>query len=136
MNRRDIFNPIQDQNILKRPKPKKGPAAQRNCNKYYKYHQDYEHDTEECFKLKKEIEALIRRGQLKHYVAQPNQRREQPPPRREEQLAPPAADLPLVQDIWTIIGGSNYIGDSNHARKTYARRTRYDDDGGQLFLAH
>ena len=70
--RRDILYQIQSQNVLKRPKPLKTPFGRKNKNKYCRYHHDHGHDTEDCFELKVEIEALIHRGQLRHFMAGPN----------------------------------------------------------------
>lgn len=36
----------------------------KNKNKYCRYHHDYNHDTEDYFELKEEIEALIREVRL------------------------------------------------------------------------
>ncbi|GAV59804.1 hypothetical protein CFOL_v3_03335, partial [Cephalotus follicularis] len=51
--------------------------------KYYRYHRDHRHDTEEYRQLKNQIEDLIRKGHLRRYVDRdaPQGRREQ---RREE----------------------------------------------------
>ena len=106
--------------MLKKPEPLKTPFGRKNKNKYCRYHRDYGHDTEDCFELKEEIEALIRRGQLRHFVARPNAPTAPPQPRRNDQ-APPAQNPPPVQDIRTIIGRSGYAGNSNKARKICAR---------------
>ncbi|GAV82656.1 hypothetical protein CFOL_v3_26107, partial [Cephalotus follicularis] len=66
------------------PAPLRSPMEKRDSDKYYRYHRDYWHDTEECRHLKNKIEDLIRKGHLRKYVDRdaPKQRRE----RREEAL--------------------------------------------------
>ncbi|GAV59849.1 LOW QUALITY PROTEIN: hypothetical protein CFOL_v3_03380, partial [Cephalotus follicularis] len=51
--------------------------------KYFRYHRDHGHDTEECRQLKNQIEDLIQKGYLRKYVDRdaPQGRREQ---KREE----------------------------------------------------
>ncbi|GAV70342.1 hypothetical protein CFOL_v3_13840, partial [Cephalotus follicularis] len=67
--------------------------------KYCWYHSDHEHDTEECRKLKNQIEDLIRKRHLCKYMDRnaPQQRRE----RREEASQQPEEQQhqPRVQQI-------------------------------------
>lgn len=63
----EIFDVIGDE--LPNPKRIRFPyRGRRDDNKYCKYHRDYDHHTDDCYQLKEEIEALIRRGRLKEYV--------------------------------------------------------------------
>ena len=45
------------------------PTERRDKRKYYRFHRDYGHNTDECQTLKDEIETLLHRGHLFHYVA-------------------------------------------------------------------
>ncbi|GAV79170.1 LOW QUALITY PROTEIN: hypothetical protein CFOL_v3_22635, partial [Cephalotus follicularis] len=81
-------------------------------SKYYRYHRDHGHDTEECRYLKNQIEVWIRKGYLRKYVDR--ERREEAPQTEEQQ----PRDV-----IHTISGGIASRGDHSQARKAYARQT-------------
>ncbi|KAL2455785.1 Uncharacterized protein Adt_47112 [Abeliophyllum distichum] len=58
--------------------------------KYCRYHRSAEHDTDDCWDLKGEIESLVRRGHLKEFLARPTVGVElTPPPRDHAELPPP-----------------------------------------------
>ncbi|GAV62927.1 hypothetical protein CFOL_v3_06449, partial [Cephalotus follicularis] len=61
------------------PEKLRTSAENRNVEKYFRYHRDHGHDTEECRQLKNQIEDLIRKGHLRKYVDRdaPQGRREQ-----------------------------------------------------------
>ncbi|GAV69103.1 hypothetical protein CFOL_v3_12604, partial [Cephalotus follicularis] len=73
------------------PEKMRAPAENRSMEKYCRYHRDHGHDTEECRKLKNQIEDLIRKGHLRKYVdrdapqGRREQRREEAPRQQEEQ---------------------------------------------------
>ena len=46
-------------------KKRKFPSVDKS--KYYKFHRDYGHDTNDCIILKDEIETLIKKGKLAKY---------------------------------------------------------------------
>ncbi|GAV65660.1 hypothetical protein CFOL_v3_09174 [Cephalotus follicularis] len=50
------------------PAPMRSLAEKRDTKKYYWYHRDHGHDTEECKQLKNQIEDLIRKGHFRKYV--------------------------------------------------------------------
>ncbi|GAV91605.1 hypothetical protein CFOL_v3_34997, partial [Cephalotus follicularis] len=52
----------QDKVPIQWPEKLRSPAERRDMEKYYRYHRDHGHDTEECRQLKNQIEDLIRRG--------------------------------------------------------------------------
>ncbi|XP_022855997.1 uncharacterized protein LOC111377174 [Olea europaea var. sylvestris] len=59
---------IQHMKELEWPKPMMTSSSKRNQSKYWHFHKDHGHDTEECLQLKEEIEHLLRRGLLAKYV--------------------------------------------------------------------
>ncbi|XP_022856802.1 uncharacterized protein LOC111377884 [Olea europaea var. sylvestris] len=108
--RTKLLMEIQHMKELEWPKPMLTPSGKRNQSKYCNFHRDHGHDTEECLQLKEEIERLLRRGLLARYVK--NDKGKQ----RLEGLPPSRAGV-----INMIIGGIASGGDSNSARKSYAR---------------
>ncbi|KAK3000630.1 hypothetical protein RJ639_020343 [Escallonia herrerae] len=112
-----ILNQVKSQNILKWPKPMRGPADKRDSQLYCHFHKDHGHTTDECKVLQREIENLITKGHLKQFIKandrQQNGRRNQ---RRTGETQPKD---PLV--INTISGGPSAGGLSSSSRKAYAR---------------
>ncbi|XP_043721071.1 uncharacterized protein LOC122668593 [Telopea speciosissima] len=109
------------------------PANEHNKNKYYRFHQDYGHNTEECRQLKDEIETLIQRGRLNKFVkrvggSNKQESREQKVEgkvklsiRGEESLGIRTRHLenqPL-REIATIFGGPRLRGESSNSRKNH-----------------
>ncbi|XP_022872613.1 uncharacterized protein LOC111391599 [Olea europaea var. sylvestris] len=102
---------IQHVKELEWPKPMLTSSSKRNQSKYCHFHKDHGHDIEERLQLKEEIKRLLRRGLLVKYVKNDTGR-------RLEGIPPPRAGV-----INMIIGGVASGGDSNSARKSYARST-------------
>ena len=79
--------------VLLLEKELRSPPNKHNQSKYYLYHHDHGHDTEECIQLQDKIEELIKRVWLGQFLRLRSKAREdqlrplsQPePPRREEQ---------------------------------------------------
>ncbi|RZR74424.1 hypothetical protein BHM03_00036787 [Ensete ventricosum] len=76
--------------------------------RYCRFHHDYEHDIEECYDLKNQIEDLIHRGHLDRYI---------------RESCEPSLRLkgPVKRHIDVIVGGPTTGGVSSSARKAYAR---------------
>ena len=55
-----VLMQIKDDSSFKWPEKMKGNPSNRNKSKYYSFHWDYEHDTNECYNLKQQIEVLIK----------------------------------------------------------------------------
>ena len=47
----------------------KSDPATRDNTRYYEFHRDYGHRTDDFIQLKKKIEYLIRRGYLRRFIA-------------------------------------------------------------------
>ncbi|GAV59930.1 hypothetical protein CFOL_v3_03461, partial [Cephalotus follicularis] len=96
--------------LIQWPEKLRSPAERRDVEKYYRYHRDHAHDTEECRQLKNQIEDLIRRGHLRKYVDRevPQGRREQ---RREEapQQGEEPQHKPRVHHSKRITGGEEEV---------------------------
>ncbi|KAL8481254.1 hypothetical protein ACS0TY_027149 [Phlomoides rotata] len=45
----------------------RGPTRS-NSNKFFHFHNDYGHNTNDCFHLRDEIERLIQAGNLKEFI--------------------------------------------------------------------
>ena len=89
--------------------------ATRDDTKYCEFHRGYGHRTDDCMQLRNEIEYLIRRGHLRHYVAQEGQ--------DQAQLPPPQHQLPLGE-IHVISGGFAGGAESSSSRKAHMRSIR------------
>ena len=63
-----ILMQIKDEHYLKWPRPLHLSPNIYDKNKYYRFHKDYGHYTEDCRDLKEQIEELIQKGKLQKYV--------------------------------------------------------------------
>ncbi|KAK3017191.1 hypothetical protein RJ639_007842 [Escallonia herrerae] len=94
----------------------KSRPNKRNKDLWCHFHNDHGHTTDNCGSLKQAIEALIKRGQLRKFVA-PGEGRQQTPPAMEER----EHQEENAGTINTISGGIAAGGSSGKARKAYAR---------------
>ncbi|GKV44656.1 hypothetical protein SLEP1_g51818 [Rubroshorea leprosula] len=109
-------------------------ATTRDHTRYYDFHQDHDHTTEECNSLRSELDSLAQKGMLNEYIQrteQPKFVREQgPQPQRSRnvgnkqgvgyQQAPPPLP-PSARIIHMITGGLEAGGLSSKQRKLYVR---------------
>ena len=59
---------IKDKKVLTYPGKLKGDPNRRSRDKYFRFHRDHGHDTADCYDLKQQIEALIKKGKLQKLV--------------------------------------------------------------------
>ncbi|XP_030931044.1 uncharacterized protein LOC115956922 [Quercus lobata] len=108
-----VLMQIKDDPSLKWPEKMKGDPNKRNKNKYYRFHRDHGHDTDECYDLKQQIENLIRQGKFRHFVGRD---------RKDEKLKGKIKESswPPLGEIRIIVGG-NSTGQSSKSKKTYLK---------------
>ncbi|KAK2996935.1 hypothetical protein RJ639_026503 [Escallonia herrerae] len=111
-----ILHEIKDNKALQWPDRMKSRPNKRNKDLWCHFHNDHGHTTDNCGSLKRAIEALIKRGQLRKFVA-PGEGRQQTPPAMEER----ENQEENAGTINTISGGIAAGGSSGKARKAYAR---------------
>ena len=97
-----VLRDTQHEKFLRWPSQMKKDPAKKDSTKYCEFHRDHGHRTDDCIKLRKEIEYLIRRGQLRRFVA--SEGRGQAPPSSPRHPAPTQHQQPL-REIQVISGG-------------------------------
>ena len=95
-----VLMQIKDDPSLKWLEKMKGDPNKCNRNKYYCFHRDHEHDTDECFDLKQQIENLIRQRKLRNFLGR-DHKDEKLKGKIEESSRPPFGEIRV------IIGGSS-----------------------------
>ncbi|GKB21822.1 hypothetical protein Tco_0855745 [Tanacetum coccineum] len=82
------------------------PIGKRNHAKFYEFHGEVGHTTDECMHLKKQIEEMLKAGNLSHLIKeikqnsgkeQPNAAKKEEPPGKDKALA-----ILMVQP-WEIV---------------------------------
>ncbi|XP_050238228.1 uncharacterized protein LOC126687717 [Mercurialis annua] len=79
----------------------------RDENRYCKFHEDYGHDTEECYDLKKEIEKLIESGALRKFInnREEKEQRKEGADNEEKKEEPKGRKKDVVGVVNIILGG-------------------------------
>ena len=108
----------------------KSDPSTRDNTKYCEFHRDYGHRTDDCIQLKREIEYLIRRGYLRHFISPESQPQNQAQNQALAQQPPPPPRQTTTQhqqplrEIHVISGGFAGGGESSSARKAHLRSIR------------
>ncbi|CAA0834975.1 Unknown protein, partial [Striga hermonthica] len=111
--------------VVRWPRMRKDGPTKPKSNLYCRFHKDYGHNTDKCRHLKNEIERLIKAGHLKEFVykdrERTSRRRERSKSPRKRARTPDKEELPKKRGVIHMIFGGPTDGDSNRARKAYAR---------------
>ncbi|CAA0811971.1 Unknown protein, partial [Striga hermonthica] len=112
-------------NIVRWPKTRKDGPTRPKSNLYCRFHKDYGHNTDDCRHLKDGIERLIKAGHLKEFIykdrEKSSRKRERSRSPCKRARTPENEELPQKKGVIHMIFGGSTDGDSNRARKAYAR---------------
>ena len=123
-----ILAQIKDEHYLKWPRLLHSSPHVRDKKKYYRFHKDHGHNTEDCRNLKEQIEELIQRRKLQKYVKKgetsrfrnDNKSQREPSPRDEDHAS---QRLPsVIGEIKTIMGGLSTRRSFRSLKKAYQRQ--------------
>ena len=125
-------------NILTRPEPLRMDPNKRHRMKYCRFHNDHGYLTYECIHLKRQIKALIQRGELREFVNRVIDDRQNalrlPAVTNNDLPALPAPQQRGLWEIRTIISRPE-TGDTAWERKSYARKAKDVQDGHYINMA-
>ena len=128
-----VLREVRNEQFLRWPTQMKSNPATRDNTRYCEFHWDYEHRTDDCIQLKKEIKYLIRRGYLRRFIAPENQPQIQAQNQALAQQPPPPPRQTTTQhqqplgEIHVISGGFAGGGESSSARKAYLLSIRSEE---------
>ena len=84
-----VLREVQNKQFLRWTNQMKSDPTTRDNTKYYEFHRDYGHLTDDCIQLKREIEYLIRRGYLRRFISPESQPQNQAQNQALAQQPPP-----------------------------------------------
>ena len=122
-----ILMQIKDNRQLKWPKPLNGSLSAQNKKKYYHFHWDHGHYTDECKDLKEQIEELIQKGKLQKFVKKNTYGRPKQEDRTRSGEKPKDDDKPregpkgAIGEIRMINGGPTMGGSFKSLKKSQQR---------------
>ena len=89
-----ILMQIKDEPGLKWPKPLSTSSRKCDPKKYYHFHKDYGHYTDECHDLKEQIKEMIQRGKLQKFIERDHQPRSRADDKTHDDAKDDGRDLP------------------------------------------
>ena len=123
-----VLREVRNEQFLRWPTQMKSDPTTRDNSKYCEFHSDYRHRTDDCLQLKREIEYLIQREYLRHFISLENQAQTQAQNQASPQQPPPRQTTNQHQqplgEIQVISGGFAGGGESSSARKAHLRSIR------------
>ena len=89
-----VLHEVRNEKFLRWPTQMKSDPATRDNTKYYEFHRDYGHRTDNCIQLRREIEYLIQRGYLRRFISPGNQAQNQAQSQAQNQNPTPTQQPP------------------------------------------
>ena len=83
-----VLHEVQHEQFLRWPSQMRSDPTKRDNTRYYEFHRDYGHRTDDYIQLKKEIEYLIRREYLRRFIAPEGQAQNQTQNQAQAQQPP------------------------------------------------
>ncbi|XP_048503076.1 uncharacterized protein LOC125498826 [Beta vulgaris subsp. vulgaris] len=118
---------IKDQHELKALAEMKTPYRNRDKSKYYHFHKDCCHETNECKHLKRALEDLTRKGKMNSYLPQGGRKFQKRDDRQSKRKESETTD----EDVVLVISGGFAAGEpTNRGHKNYFREL------GQIMLTN
>ena len=68
-----VLREVRNEQFLRWSTQMKSDPTTRDNTRYCEFHRDYEHRTDNCIQLRREIEYLIQRGYLRRFISPGNQ---------------------------------------------------------------
>nr|GEV26152.1 reverse transcriptase domain-containing protein [Tanacetum cinerariifolium] len=111
------------------PPPMTTSVKKRNNNKFYEFHREVRHNTDECMHLKRQIEELLKNGKLSHVIKELKQNSRKNQPKANKKGKHPKSDgsghCPLNRIQWrnhmairaTVT--TSEIGDEEHSTSAW-----------------
>ena len=116
--------------LFRNPFPIKIDPEKRDRSKRCEFHNDHGHVTNECFSLKGQIEAMVKKGMLGQYVAGGQRiERDQTQNPAHQANAQGRGNMPVIN---MIEGGERYAYGSKYSRKGALRRMVKDQKAGNV----
>ena len=123
-----ILMQIKDEHYLKWPRPLHSSPHIRDKNKYYRFHKDHGHYTEDFQDLKEQIEELIRKGKLQKYMKKGEYSNFKGGSKGQREFSSRNDDCPhqppqdIIGEIKTIAGGPITGGSFRSLKKACQRQ--------------
>ena len=122
-----ILVQIKDKHYLKWPRPLHSLPNVRDKRKYYRFHKDHGHYTEDCRDLKEQLKKLIRKGKVQKFMKKGNPSRSKDDNKGQHEVPQMDEDrMPLspqsaTGEIKTITGGPFTERSFKSLKKSYYR---------------
>jgi len=122
-----IYREVYQAKLIPKPQEPRGDCMGNDLEAWWKYHRIQGHTTDNCWRLKKEIDKLIQEGKLRGHV-KGERGEDQRSPSKEKSEENHIKDSKERHTLNTISGGFAGGGESSSSRKKYVRHVMFIND--------